>query len=686
MEIIKNHFLRWATLLIILLTACNQVELPDLNVYYRVKTENGNNGLAIFNGKDQKTLTGTFFLDKGNLFATAIPVTVKSNGKNALMIFPDQTESVFLFERDINPAPEYKKIPTKRLYTNPIYEVTVKTDTFARAKGFYASYPCDYDDSFVEIYLKKLLEIDPLRIKQWLLPRFLDALIPHLSDVFSIKHMKDLDLDVDIYQPVGDNNDHRPLVVFVHGGAFFNGDKGGHEFVDWCTRFASMGYVAASVNYRLGYDGTSKQVQEAGYRAVQDVRAAIRYLIAQTDLKIDKDLIFVAGTSAGAITALNVAFMEEKDIPKKAAAEGSLDDINPRYTGPIHIRAVGNMWGAVADQKIIDNQGVDIISFHNTNDNFVPYGIDIPFDILFDGKLKNLKGKMFGKMYGSQPVTVQARAHGLRAILNTYEIKESIHQQSELHSIHYNRDGQINERYRDIGDKLTDFFSEAMELHPTRLLQEGQEFRLSDTSDIQDCFWKVEGGKILDYNRYSVRVLFFPNAPSCSVTVNGTYYSTGMTFHEKSSKYEKSGFEEVKEDVDLGLSVIWAASNTGTDSSIETGDRFSREDLQDPDFFFTRMGSGWRFPTHKEIEELMINCNMETINTPVGACLMVTSKVNGRSMLLPQHREPGSGYYQYSYAYSDYGALKKFNLSSSGYDSSSIQENEVCPVRAVRER
>lgn len=671
-----HHSVRWTALLIILLTACNQVEMPDMNVYYRVKTNDGINGLAIFNGMDKKTLTGTFFVDQGRLFSTAIPVTVKRDKKNALMVFPDQTESSFLFERDANPVPEYKELPEKKLYTEPIYEVTVKTDTFARVKGYYASYPCDYDDSFVEIYLKKLPEIDPLGIKKWLLPQ----------DVFSFGHMKDLDLDVDIYQPVGDNNLLRPLVVFVHGGAFFNGDKGGKEFVDWCTHFASMGYVAASVNYRLGYDGTSKQVQEAGYRAVQDVRAAIRYLIAQTDLHIDKDLIFVAGTSAGAITALNVAFMEEKDIPKKAAEEGSLDDICPQYPGPIHIRAVGNMWGAVADQKIIDNQGVDIISFHNTNDNFVPYGIDIPFDILFDGKLKNLKGRMFGEMYGSQPVTVQARAHGMRAILNTYEIKESIHQQAELHSIHYNRDGQINERYDDIEKKLTDFFSEAMELHPTQLLQEGQVFHLSDTSDIQDCFWKVEGGRIIDYAPYRVRVLLFPDAPSCSVTVNGTYRSSGMTFHEKSCKYEKSGFEEVKEDVDLGLSVIWSASNTGTDSSIETGDRFSREDLKDPNFFITRMGGGWRFPTQKEIEELAINCNIETIDTPAGACLMVTSKVNGRSMLLPQHRELESGHYQYSYACSDHGILKEFNMSSSGYGFSPILENEICPVRAVHER
>jgi acetyl esterase/lipase len=87
--------------------------------------------------------------------------------------------------------------------------------------------------------------------------------------------------------------------------------------------FAERGYVVASINYRLGFFPLAPSVDRAGYRALQDAHAAVCYLIANADeFGIDTSNIFAAGTSAGAITALNLAFMEEKNRPESTKENG----------------------------------------------------------------------------------------------------------------------------------------------------------------------------------------------------------------------------------------------------------------------------------------------------------------------------------------------------------------------------
>ena len=66
------------------------------------------------------------------------------------------------------------------------------------------------------------------------------------SDVFNDAFHK-----MDIYQPQGDTNAKRPLLIYIHGGAFYAGDKATLDCIDFCTHFAKKGYVAVSVNYRL---------------------------------------------------------------------------------------------------------------------------------------------------------------------------------------------------------------------------------------------------------------------------------------------------------------------------------------------------------------------------------------------------------------------------------------------------
>src|SRR5688572_24608791 len=57
--------------------------------------------------------------------------------------------------------------------------------------------------------------------------------------------------NADIYEPVGDNSQKRPLILWMHGGAFKFGSKNAEGTRLWCETFSQRGYVCAAVNYKL---------------------------------------------------------------------------------------------------------------------------------------------------------------------------------------------------------------------------------------------------------------------------------------------------------------------------------------------------------------------------------------------------------------------------------------------------
>ena len=117
---------------------------------------------------------------------------------------------------------------------------------------------------------------------------------------------------LDLYQPHGDTVTKRPAIVWVHGGGFSTGDRTSPELVDEANTFAKEGYVNVSIDYRLVSGGCapfqSDCITGIGM-AKEDAQAAVRFLRAHaTTYKIDVNRIAVGGSSAGAITAYNVAY------------------------------------------------------------------------------------------------------------------------------------------------------------------------------------------------------------------------------------------------------------------------------------------------------------------------------------------------------------------------------------------
>ena len=96
----------------------------------------------------------------------------------------------------------------------------------------------------------------------------------------------------DIYEPAGDAETNRPLIIYIHTGNFLpqylNGSAVGSKndscAVELCTRYARMGYVVASIDYRTGWNPLAQTQSErtfqflnAIYRGVQDARTAVRF-------------------------------------------------------------------------------------------------------------------------------------------------------------------------------------------------------------------------------------------------------------------------------------------------------------------------------------------------------------------------------------------------------------------------
>jgi predicted peptidase len=176
-----------------------------------------------------------------------------------------------------------------------------------------------------------------------------------------------VDLTLDLYQPVGDMVNQRPVVIWIHGGGFTIGDKssGATE----ASFFARHGYVAASINYRLlsptgcgGNPNPTPTCEQAALGAQHDAQAAVRWFRSKAGTYgIDTSRIAVAGSSAGAVTSLLVDWRSEDP-----GTSG-----NPGF--PSTVRAAVSISGGAPTNEWIDGNDPPAIFFHGNADRTVPF-------------------------------------------------------------------------------------------------------------------------------------------------------------------------------------------------------------------------------------------------------------------------------------------------------------------------
>lgn len=227
---------------------------------------------------------------------------------------------------------------------------------------------------------------------------------------------------MDIYQPAGDTVKRRPLVIFAHQGGFYLGSRTDAYMVAVCTRLARLGYVAASIEYRLGFPLTGLPVltdtvglAQAAVRGMQDMRAAVRFFrqdaaTAKT-YRVYSNYIVAAGSSAGAFIALETGYLDKaSEVPTYIglAALGGIEGTSGNAGYSSAVAAVLNLSGATESPAIIEAGNVPLCSVHGTADRTVPY---------LQGKVGALLPPKY--VYGSGRLNPRATAVGVPNTLRT---------------------------------------------------------------------------------------------------------------------------------------------------------------------------------------------------------------------------------------------------------------------------
>lgn len=225
------------------------------------------------------------------------------------------------------------------------------------------------------------------------------------------------DLKVDIYEPVGDTASSRYLIIMMHAGSFLPkgtntlpfGNKEDSTLVEMCSQFAKRGWVAASINYRLGWNPTpdvlggdqetrASTIIQAVYRSMQDAKTAVRFFRMDAangnNYGIDPTRIAVGGSNSGGYVALacgNLNQNSETELFKFLDSngdsfinqsvmggfegEGGATGINlenhPGYSS--NPQLVLNLGGAAGDTNWINAGEVPVVAFHGVADALTPY-------------------------------------------------------------------------------------------------------------------------------------------------------------------------------------------------------------------------------------------------------------------------------------------------------------------------
>jgi hypothetical protein len=176
----------------------------------------------------------------------------------------------------------------------------------------------------------------------------------------------------------------------MHGGSLVSGNR--NEMAPECIDFARRGYVAATIDYRIGIESPENvtTILEALLRGVQDTKAAVRFFRAHAaEYRIDTSKIFLEGSSAGSMIAVHYAYWNESEIPM-GVNQTQWGDIEGTSGNPGHSSAISgiiNYAGAIVNPTWVNAGEAAIASIDGLSDTIVPQdsGVSTNFSITLYG-------------------------------------------------------------------------------------------------------------------------------------------------------------------------------------------------------------------------------------------------------------------------------------------------------------
>ena len=209
-----------------------------------------------------------------------------------------------------------------------------------------------------------------------------------------------MDLLLDVYQPVRDNPPKMPVIVFIHGGGFRGGSHKKPEFQEMARSFASRGWVAFSIDYRvLSHHGTLPpnypeppiEVSDmerldqwyAFYPACRDAKAAIRWIRSRAnEYSINTDYITALGGSAGSFIAVALGVTNEDDCVNDVSEDDDATLAGTHLDQSSSIRTIIDHWGGTGIVRALelmtpgarfDATDAPISIIHGRRDRTVPF-------------------------------------------------------------------------------------------------------------------------------------------------------------------------------------------------------------------------------------------------------------------------------------------------------------------------
>ena len=133
---------------------------------------------------------------------------------------------------------------------------------------------------------------------------------------------------------------------------------------------------------------------------MHDLKGAIRWFRMsnenENEYRIDTDRIYAGGISAGGITVVNAAYLNEvSEIPDViidyVEENGGLEGLSGNEGYDSNFHGIVNLCGAVGDQEWIISGDIPVVSMHGDQDDVVPYddnlvtlfGLNIQIDVSY---------------------------------------------------------------------------------------------------------------------------------------------------------------------------------------------------------------------------------------------------------------------------------------------------------------
>ena len=275
-------------------------------------------------------------------------------------------------------------------------------------------------------------------------------------------------LEFDLYQPDGDTEVERPLVIVLHTGTFapiiYNGNPTGMRqdiaTTAICQSYARRGYVVANIEYRLGWNpGAATQAEKgaslmkAVYRAIQDTKSAVRFFREDYEngntYGIDTSRIILSGQGSGGwvalgyatvnkyaeitlpkfldvdpVTGITTALIDTTEIGDWDGYGGLYNTVNtPGYSNDVHM--VCSMGGGMGDLSWLEAGEVPMCAVHCPTDPVAIYtsgNVSVPsaglitteisgsYDVMAKANLLGNNDVLAPVNAGSDPYTIAAQA------------------------------------------------------------------------------------------------------------------------------------------------------------------------------------------------------------------------------------------------------------------------------------